>query len=85
MYWAPEIIFAVDLLLSFNTAFVDQKGNVVEDRCQIVKHYLKTWLILDLICVYPFSLTELNYLENLKMLKIVKLQKRFYRKNLLFH
>ena len=46
--------FVLDILFAFNTAFY-QKGNIVAKRRVIGKHYIQTWLFLDLVTVLPYD------------------------------
>lgn len=40
-----DILFVIDVALSFNTAFVDAEGNYVMDKAKIRNRYLHTWFI----------------------------------------
>jgi len=46
--------FVLDILLAFNTAFY-QKGNIVARRRVIGRHYIHSWLFLDLVTVLPYD------------------------------
>lgn len=48
-------IFAADMLLSFRTAFYE-RGELVTEKAQIRRHYLKTWFALDLLSLFPLDL-----------------------------
>ncbi len=52
---AFDLIFTIDILLSFFSAYVDNEDNVVKNRKKIVMNYLKTWFSVDLISVIPLS------------------------------
>ena len=50
----------VDIVLAFNTGFY-KKGYLVMKRREIVKNYLKTWFVLDILASFPYSwLTTTN-------------------------
>lgn len=49
-----NLCFIVDILISFNTGFYF-KGNLVMNRKEVIKNYLKFWFWLDLIASLPYS------------------------------
>ena len=49
-----DIFFMVDLALWFVTGYY-KKGNPVMKRGLIIKHYLRTWFIIDLIATLPYT------------------------------
>ena len=73
------IVFALDIILTFNTAFY-MEGNLIQDRSKIMKNYLKFWFWVDIVSILPASLVldEIN-LQNsnhlLLSLRVVKLSK----------
>lgn len=50
-----DLIFAIDMLVTFNTAVYNNHNDIVEDRKTIAKWYLKGWFIIDLIAIIPFD------------------------------
>lgn len=50
-----DVLFTIDIFLSFFAAYVDNEDNVVKNRKKIVMNYLKTWFAIDLISVLPIS------------------------------
>ncbi|GLI64373.1 hypothetical protein VaNZ11_007619, partial [Volvox africanus] len=79
--------FAFDIYLNFRTAYYDSKGYLVTERWRIARHYLKTWFLLDLVCVIPYDLITagtMGFLSMLKLLRVVRVGKvirmiRMYR------
>ncbi len=51
-----SISFAIDMILSFFTAYTDNEENLVKQKRKIIMKYLKGWFIIDLISVIPFPL-----------------------------
>ena len=52
-----DILFGIDIILNFCTAYVDPKtGSLVVDRKRIAIHYVKTYFFIDLIATIPFGL-----------------------------
>lgn len=49
-----DALFAMDIIVNFNSAFIDDEGNLVTKRKQITINYLKSWFTLDLIACIPF-------------------------------
>jgi CRP-like cAMP-binding protein len=50
-----DAFFWTDMALSFLTAYVDEDGKLITDRCQISKRYLWTWFVPDLLSVFPVN------------------------------
>lgn len=70
-----DAIFLVDMVLNFNTAYV-KHGRLVTNRRQIAKHYLKTYLIVDIVANFPVDwLMDDSGSRAGKSRKIVKLSK----------
>lgn len=53
-----EIIFVIDVILHCLTSFYDKNGNIVYSIKEIIKKYLSTWMIFDLISIFPFYIIE---------------------------
>lgn len=51
-----DILFGIDIVLNFLTAFQNELYEVVDDRKQIAIRYLKGWFIIDLLAIIPFDL-----------------------------
>jgi hypothetical protein len=50
------VLFGLDMLLNFNTSYVDgETEKVVVRRRQIAQHYLQTWFVVDFISTFPFD------------------------------
>jgi hypothetical protein len=49
-----DIFFMFDLVLNFATGYY-KKGNVIMKRGPIIRHYLRTWFIFDLLATFPFN------------------------------
>lgn len=44
----------MDIIVTFNTGFY-KKGYLVMKRKEIIKNYLKTWFLIDLVSSFPYS------------------------------
>ncbi|ETI46366.1 hypothetical protein F443_09236 [Phytophthora nicotianae P1569] len=49
-----ETLFLLDLLLTLNTAYIDQ-GVLVTSRRKIARHYFRKWFALDLLSAFPLQ------------------------------
>lgn len=49
-----DIFFMFDLALSFVTGYY-KKGNVIMKRGPIIRHYLRTWFLVDFLATIPYS------------------------------
>lgn len=78
-----EIIFIIDIILSFRTTYVNKKGEVVTNTKSILTHYLKGWFICDLLAALPFDVlyaanlysrnTLIHLLKLTRLLRLVRL------------
>lgn len=50
-----DIFFAVDIILSFMTAYYTEEFVLVEDRCKIAQNYMLGWFMIDLMAIMPFE------------------------------
>jgi CRP-like cAMP-binding protein len=83
------VMFAVDLLLSFNTAYIDgETGLFIMNRPAIAGHYLKFWFWIDFVATIPFDsiidavvsgsgsyLVAIRMIRFLRIMRIAKLYK----------
>ena len=60
-----SISFLADIILNFRTAFVNKKGEVVQDTRRIAKQYLRGWFLLDFVAALPFDLLYASELSEL--------------------
>lgn len=58
-----NILFAIDILFTFNTAIEDKDGDLIADRSIVNSRYLKGWFTIDLVSTVPF--VEMFQLMNL--------------------
>jgi len=75
------IIFLLDILVAFNTAYIERTTNLlVTDRKIIAKKYLTSFFWLDLISAIPWDVTSLSnvkqsHLEAIRMLRFLRLMR----------
>jgi hypothetical protein len=51
-----DIIFAMDILVNFNTGYY-HKGVVVMKRHRVIFTYIRTWLLIDVLATFPYEYT----------------------------
>ncbi|CAD8155630.1 unnamed protein product [Paramecium octaurelia] len=52
---AIDLLYGIDIIINFFSAYVDDQDELIVDKTIIIKHYLKSWFILDLVCVVPLD------------------------------
>lgn len=50
-----DLVFLADIVVQLNTCFQDKMGNRVFSRWRIFKHYVQTWMLLDLASILPLD------------------------------
>ena len=71
-------LFWLDLFINMLTTFTED-GEIVKERRIVLKHYLKSWFLIDFLTCFPFEeiveiSTSVNMI-NMYVIKIVKLTK----------
>ncbi|CAL8070803.1 unnamed protein product [Calicophoron daubneyi] len=88
-----EILYIVDILLSFITTYVSKSGQVVYETRAIALNYLKGWFLLDLVAAIPFDIILAihnrifpdsvghvgNWIHLLKMARLLRLARLFQK------
>lgn len=83
------ILFGIDILLNFNTSYVDgETEKVIVRRRQIAQHYLQTWFAVDFIATFPFdavlqhstndSSSTLAAIRLVRVLRLVRLGRLYH-------
>ena len=55
-YYAIDVFFGVDMLLTFNTSYTEsEQMKEVYNRKKIALNYLKGWFIIDFVAIIPFD------------------------------
>lgn len=78
-----DLMFFVDIIIIFNTAYYDEDFKTVDDRRAIANGYLKSWFLIDVLSIVPFDLlydsqagglnTMARFFRIGKMYKLLKL------------
>lgn len=78
-----SILFLVDVILAFSTAYQNEEGEMVYDRGSIARHYLCGWFWIDAPSAVPVELIEythaLGYVDadNLATLRFLRMFRLF--------
>ena len=61
-----EIIFTIDIILNFFSAFIDKEDNIIKNHKKIIYNYLTGWFIIDVISALPFHflINDSNHVYN---------------------
>jgi hypothetical protein len=51
-----DLVFFLDIILNFFTAYFDFEDTLVKDRRVIARSYLKSWFFIDVVSILPISL-----------------------------
>ena len=50
-----DVLFAVDVVVIFNTAYYNQDVDLIDSRKTISINYLKGWFTVDMLAIIPFD------------------------------
>ena len=50
-----DFMFLIDIILNFNTAYLDECHDMKDGRLDITVKYLKGWFIIDFLAIIPFE------------------------------
>ena len=50
-----DVLFLIDIMVTFNTAFYDDDNDLIDQRCTIAQSYLLGWFSIDLVAIIPFE------------------------------
>ena len=72
-----KFIFAIDVILGFRKAFVNEKnGSIVREPSKIALRYLKFYFWIDSISAVPFDLfIDSGWLRYTSLVKVIRLQR----------
>merc|ERR1712232_711781 len=78
--WAPTIFFSIDIILNFMTGFFHD-GILVMRQTPIIKNYLRSWFVIDVLATVPWTLligndaraTFIRYFKVGKLMRMARL------------
>ena len=69
-------IFFVDVMVNFNTAFLDKSTNLfVYDHKKIAARYLRLWFWIDIVSCVPIGSSSYGFIGASRLLRLLKLVK----------
>ena len=51
-----DLMFLLDIIFSFRTTYIDDKGEEVLDSFNIAKNYIGTTFVVDVLATFPFDI-----------------------------
>ena len=58
--YVTDVMFFIDFLINCVSAYYDKTENLIIDHKQIFCNYAKSWMLVDIICFFPFTLLDTN-------------------------
>lgn len=59
-----DVLFWIDILVNFRTAYIDNKKHTIFDQKKVAMHYAKGWFTLDFIGTFPFELIAKEIIDS---------------------
>lgn len=56
-------MLSFDVVIHFNLGFYKPNGVLVCEREDILKHYISSWFVFDVLAAIPWSLLSLSFLR----------------------
>jgi hypothetical protein len=73
-----DILFGIDIVINFLTAYFDYEDNLVTDRKKIRNNYLTGWFFIDFVSILPVSLILQSGRDYASLARLARLP-RLYR------
>ena len=58
-----DIFFFFELIINFNSAFVNDDKEIVDNRKEIAKRYLSGWFFIDFVSILPLDIILMSFVE----------------------
>ena len=71
-----DVLFAIDMLVIFNSVYFDENMGLVTNRKQIAKNYLTRWFAIDLLAIIPFDIL-LNQSDMTSLVRVARVGKLY--------
>ena len=53
--YSIDFIFFIDILVQFNSPYLNEFNAIVDSRKEIAKTYIKSWFFIDVISIFPIE------------------------------
>jgi len=78
MNYCVDFLFLIDIFVNMFTMYYDEANKFWEERIpHIIQHYAKSWMLIDVLCIFPFDLvtrsSQTSLIRMLKFLRIIKM------------
>lgn len=70
-------IYSIDFIVNLNLAFYSKSGHLVLDRKRILISYFKSWMLFDLIAIFPFEVIIESNSKYPAMFKIARISRLY--------
>jgi hypothetical protein len=61
---AIDIFFAIEIVLNFNSSYLDDACDVIDDRKMIFNQYFYGWFTVDFVSILPLEVVLLAIAKN---------------------
>ena len=68
-----DILFTIDILVIYNSAFYDLNFILIESYKKIAFNYIRGWFFIDVLAVFPFDVILDNFTKINETARIVRL------------
>ena len=55
MNTVTDFLFGIDIIVNFNSVYYDGDMNLINNRLEIAKNYIKGWFAIDCLAIIPFD------------------------------
>lgn len=69
-------MFFIDIILNFFSAYYE-KFVLIDKRTKIACKYLKSWFLIDLVCIIPFNLIFEDSANYGKLVRLTRISKMY--------
>ena len=75
--YSIDLLFAIDIIVIFNSCYYDEDFVIVEDRKTIAKDYISSWLVIDLVAILPLELILKQKSNSIEMVRIARMGRMY--------
>lgn len=73
---AIDVLFAIDMIVIFNSVYFDENMGLITNRKLIAKNYLLGWFAIDLLAIIPFDII-LNQSDMTSLVRVARVGKLY--------
>lgn len=73
-----DTLFAIDIIIIFQSCYYDDEFVIVENRWMIAKEYLRGWFLVDLVAIVPFdSIFKASGAGSVDMIRLARMGRMY--------